>query len=488
MEQIVDAVRGMRDVVPEEYIRQQVITRQLNQLITLHGYHAIDLPVLEHRDLYMRKLGEELVGKIYEFAFHGRDLVLRPEWTASVLRAYIANKFSDQPLPLRLSYTGPVFRYERPQRGTWRQFTQVGVEMIGAPAPRGDAEILALACAGLDAVGIHDYRVSLGHIGIIRTLLGSLGLSERTRSVLTWSLERMRSRGVDVVRDALLSEIEGERQAFDTTLLEGLDDAQAEDLLLHTLRSIGVNLQFGTRPPEEIVRRLVRTMRTNDQRATIERAIDVLAELSAIRDTPDAAIASLQALIARYQLPDPGLADIQALVALLPMHGLDTTRVTLDFGLGRGLHYYTGMMFEIDNPSGLQLCGGGRYDELVTALGGRQMTPAVGFSYGLERVVLAAPLPVVPRTRSVAVIPHDADTYQQAIHVAQRLRHAGIVAQCEMRDRALSQQLKDAQRRGMVAVVVSAESQTTGLLQWRGDGAPELLTVADVVARCEVAP
>ena len=486
MEQIVDAVRGMRDITPEELIRQQTIMRRLSHLMTLHGYHAIELPILEHRDLYMRKLGEELVGKIYEFAFHGRELALRPEWTASVLRAFIANKFSDQPLPLRLSYAGPVFRYERPQRGTWRQFTQVGVEMIGAPAPRGDAEVLALACAGLDAVGIHDYRVNLGHIGIIRTLLGSLGLSERTRSVLTWSLERMRSRGVDVVRDALLSEIEGERQAFDTTLLEGLDDAQAEDLLLHTLRSIGVNLQFGTRPPEEIVRRLVRTMRTNDQRATIERAIDVLAELSAIRDTPARAIASLQALITRYQLADPGLADIQALIDLLPLHGLDVDRVTLDFGLGRGLHYYTGMMFEIDNPSGLQLCGGGRYDELVTALGGRQTTPAVGFAYGLERVVLAAPESTTARARSVVVIPHDDAAYQAAVQVATMLRQAGVVVQCEMRERAIAQHLKDAQRRGLVPVVVQASDVPPTTVQWRADGANDTLTIADVVARCEV--
>ncbi|MFN5933534.1 MAG: ATP phosphoribosyltransferase regulatory subunit, partial [Roseiflexaceae bacterium] len=129
MEQIVDAVRGMRDILPEELLRQQQVARRLNQRIALHGYQPIDLPMLEHRDLYMRKLGEELVGKIYEFSFNGRDLALRPEWTASVLRAYIANKFSEYPLPLRLSYTGPVFRDERPQRGTWRQFTQVGVEM-----------------------------------------------------------------------------------------------------------------------------------------------------------------------------------------------------------------------------------------------------------------------------------------------------------------------------------------------------------------------
>src|SRR5690606_28454145 len=91
-----------------------------------YGYVAVDLPIIEARDLYLRKLGEELAGKVYEFSFGGRELALRPEWTASVLRAFVAH-MQDQPLPLRLSYAGPVFRYERPQRLTYRQFTQVGV-------------------------------------------------------------------------------------------------------------------------------------------------------------------------------------------------------------------------------------------------------------------------------------------------------------------------------------------------------------------------
>ena len=486
MDHIVDAVRGMRDILPEDWARQQYIAHQIGQLLALHGYQAIDLPILEHRDLYMRKLGEELVGKIYEFPFNGRDLALRPEWTASVLRTFIANKFSDHPMPLRLCYTGPVFRYERPQRGTWRQFTQLGVEMIGAPSPRGDAEVLGLACAGLAQVGIDDYHVNLGHIGIIRSLLGSLGLSERTRSVLTWSLERMRSRGVDAVRDALLSEMDGESQGFDTAILAGLDDAQAEELLLHTLRSIGVNLQFGTRPPEEIVRRLVRTMRTSDQHATVERAITFLAELSAIRATPDIAIAALVDLIHRYDLPDPGVAQLKALIALLPLHGVDSDRVTLDFGLGRGLHYYTGMMFEIDAPNGLQLCGGGRYDELVTALGGKQATPAVGFAYGLERVVLTAPAPQLPKSRGVMVIPQDANAYTYALHVAHGMRALGVMSVCEMRERSLVQQLRDAQKRTLVPIVVNREDEATGTVQWREQGETVRMTLNQAHQRLTV--
>ena len=484
MENVVDAVRGMRDVLPEENLRHQHILAQLNAILVGHGYQAIDLPLLEHRDLYVRKLGEELAGKIYEFSFHGRDLVLRPEWTASVLRAYIS-KMSDIALPLRLRYSGPVFRYERPQRGTWRQFTQLGVEMIGAAAPRADAEVLGMACAGLQAAAVIGYRITLGHIGIIRSLLGSLGVSERTRSVLTWSLERMRARGVDAVRDALLNEIEGEREGFDTTLLDGLDDTQAEGLLLHTLRSIGVNLQFGTRPPEEIVRRLVRTLRRTDQRATIERAIAFLAELSVVRGAPAATLQVLRDVVSRYALPDPGFAELQSLIDTLPLHGVPLEAVTLDFGLGRGLHYYTGMMFEIDDASGMQICGGGRYDELVTALGGRHSVPAVGFAYGVERLVLASqsPAPVAPTT--VSLIAEGRDAYLYALQCAHQLRAAGFAVVLDERERPVTNHVREAQRRGNICLVVTDADASNATLQWRDVRDSRVLTVPACIAELE---
>ena len=484
MENVVDAVRGMRDVLPEEVLRHQHILAQLNSVLVGHGYQAIDLPLLEHRDLYVRKLGEELAGKIYEFSFHGRDLVLRPEWTASVLRAYIS-KMSDSALPLRLRYNGPVFRYERPQRGTWRQFTQLGVECIGATAPRADAEVLGMACAGLAAADVAAYRITLGHIGIIRALLGSLGVSERTRSVLTWSLERMRARGVDAVRDALLNEIEGEREGFDTTLLDGLDDAQAEGLLLHTLRSIGVNLQFGTRPPEEIVQRLVRTMRRTDQRATIERAIAFLAELSVIRGAPVPTLVALRTLVARYELPDPGFDELQSLIDTLPLHGVSLEAVTLDFGLGRGLHYYTGMMFEIDDSSGMQICGGGRYDELVTALGGKHAVPAVGFAYGVERVVLASQTTSYPQNRLVQLICEDESVYAYAVSVATQLRQSGYAVALDVREQSVNTHVRDALRRGAVCLVVANSDQTAGTVQWRDQRDGRVLSVPACIAELE---
>src|SRR3712207_4425917 len=165
-----EPVRGMRDHLPPEQARLAATRAVLEGVLDSWGYDPIDLPILERRELYLRKSGEDLVGKLYDFVFQGRGLALRPEWTASVLRAYLRS-LQSAPLPVRLRYSGPVFRYERPQRVTYRQFTQVGVEMIGGTAPRADAEVISLACAGLRSVGVTGWKVTLGHVGVARALL-----------------------------------------------------------------------------------------------------------------------------------------------------------------------------------------------------------------------------------------------------------------------------------------------------------------------------
>lgn len=466
MNATIEAVRGMHDILPSE---QQTLARiriMLEDLLARYGYAMLDLPVIEHRDLYLRKLGEELVGRVYEFNFGGRDLALRPEWTASVLRAYVTH-MQEQPLPLRLGYSGPVFRYERPQRTTYRQFTQVGVELVGGPAPRADAEVLALACAGLDAAGVSDYRVTVGHIGLIRSLLSKLGLAERTQGLLVWGLERLRTQGEAAIR----SRLDGppDDLPLDPTLLEGLDDEQATALLLHTLRAMQVNLNFGTRPPEAIVNRLVRKMRRGDAQPRVEQAMALLQQLSQIRGIPAEVLPQAAALLAEHNLPTGALDELEVVLSLLAAHGLSHERIVLDFGLGRGLQYYTGLIFEIYDAEEYQLCGGGRYDDLVLALGGRQSVPAIGFAYGLERIAAAQTNSAAPERRlEVLVMPvADAD-YPYALTVAQRLRARDYVVMVDVRGRGVTSNLRDAARRGVDYVaIVGTEERERGELVWR---------------------
>jgi histidyl-tRNA synthetase len=467
---VIESVRGMRDVTPAELDTQAAVAAQIEQVIASYGYRSIDLPIIERRDLYLRKLGEELVGKIFEFSFSGRELALRPEWTASVLRAYVA-RMQDQPLPLRLRYSGPVFRNERPQRHTYRQFTQIGGELIGAPSPRADAECLSLACAGLVAAGLQGFRVRIGHIGLVRQVLGSLGLSERAQSVLAWSLERMRKQGPEAVREQLRSIELGDGPPLDPALIAGLDDAQAEALLLHALRTINVNLRFGTRPPEAIVGRLVRKLRRGEQAEQIERAIALLDRLCRIQGPPATALPAAAALLDEYGLPGEAVDELRSILELAVAQGLSDEQIIFDFGLGRGLNYYTGMIFEIyDQSQTIQLCGGGRYDDLVMAIGGRQLTPAIGFAYGLERVVAALGAPAAGQhaANEVLVAATESAAYTYALEVASTLRQRGWVAQVDVRGRSSASNLRDADRRGLAAVaLVGPDEHTTGTVTWR---------------------
>jgi histidyl-tRNA synthetase len=464
----IEAVRGMRDVLPADQRETARVRATLETLIAQHGFAFLDLPIIEHRELYLRKLGEELVGKVYEFNFGQRELALRPEWTASVLRAYVAH-LQDQPLPLRVAYSGPVFRYERPQRLTYRQFSQVGVELIGGPAPRTDAEVIALACEGLDAVGVADYTVVIGHIGLIRAALAGLALTERTRGILIWSMERMRQQGVEGVRAQLNASL-GELPD-DFPLPPGLDDDEAARLLLRVFRATQVDLNSGTRSPEAIVARLLRKLQRSDEQPAIAQALELLAQLVALRGTPAAILPRVAALLRDHHLSGAALDELQSVLDLLAAHDVASDRLVIDFGLGRGLHYYTGLIFEIYDDEHMQLVGGGRYDDLVSALGGRQPTAAAGFAYGLERVVAAASRTAVLHDapqREVLVAAVDDASYGYAVHVARTLRQRGFVVSVDVRDRSVSSNLRDAARRSLAYLaIVGPDEQASATLVWR---------------------
>jgi histidyl-tRNA synthetase len=161
---------------------------------------------------------------------------------------------------------------------------------------------------------------------------------------------------------------------------------------------------------------------------------------------------------------------VRAIVDAVAAHRIPAERIVLDFGLGRGLHYYTGAIFEIYDRDDMQLCGGGRYDDLVTALGGRQPVPAVGFAYGLERVVLAGSWTAEDgrRKAEVLVVSADDSSYPYALEVAQALRQRGYIAAVDVRGRSVASNLRDGARRGFGAIaVVGAAEREQAMVIWR---------------------
>ncbi|WP_162182963.1 ATP phosphoribosyltransferase regulatory subunit [Neosynechococcus sphagnicola] len=108
----IERVRGVVDALPDDCELNRQITERLKSCFESFGYRPLDVPIIEHTDLYLRKSGEEIIDRLYDFVYRNRRLCLRPEMTASVMRAYIDN-FQADSLPVRLHYAGPVFRYEK---------------------------------------------------------------------------------------------------------------------------------------------------------------------------------------------------------------------------------------------------------------------------------------------------------------------------------------------------------------------------------------
>nr|YP_009398347.1 Histidine-tRNA ligase [Thaumatella adunca]ARW67533.1 Histidine-tRNA ligase [Thaumatella adunca] len=162
-------LRGTRDILPDEIKLWQYIYNKANNLFSKNNYHEIQTPILENTELFKRSIGNftDIVNKeMYSFNDQGkRNITLRPEGTASIARAFISNKLYLKKKINRLWYLGPMFRYERPQKGRQRQFHQLGVECIGSSIAMADTEVIKLATKMLQTLGCKEYILEINSIG-----------------------------------------------------------------------------------------------------------------------------------------------------------------------------------------------------------------------------------------------------------------------------------------------------------------------------------
>ncbi len=460
----IERVRGMNDIAHPQYVaRERIATRILDQCGRA-GYALIDVPVVESTELFLRKAGEERVQQMYAFRYRNRDLSLRPEFTASVVRSVIGT-IQSAPLPVRVAYHGPVFRYERPGQARYRQFTEVGVELLGAATPAADAEVIGVAVTALRAAGVARPRIVLGHVGIVRGFLAGLSLDERVREWLVWSMERLRPddpRGerIHPALAAMLAEETAERPG---TLVAPPD----RDVFLSLLREAGISLDGNRRTPEEIADGLIRKVARRAEGNDVRRALDFLRRLVMLRGAPADVLPQLEMLLAEEGLAPGAVERLRTVLALLAAYDVRAGDVTLDLGLGRGLHYYTGVLFELYAEGTEQLGGGGRYDDLASILGARQPLPAVGFSLGLERVmeyVSRVDSPPAPQPPTVVVSQGDSAGAVHAVTIARLLRDAGWTALLDVRERKTNAALKHA--RAIRADVYVEPSEDGASIRW----------------------
>lgn len=162
--------RGTQDILPQDSAKWRYIENRLHTLMELYNYKEVRTPIFESTELFARGVGDstDVVQKeMYTFKDKGdRSLTLRPEGTAAVVRSYIEHKMQGEPnQPIKLYYNGPMFRYERKQKGRYRQFNQFGVEAIGAENPSIDAEILAMVMHIYESFGLKHLKLVINSIG-----------------------------------------------------------------------------------------------------------------------------------------------------------------------------------------------------------------------------------------------------------------------------------------------------------------------------------
>ena len=164
----IKAVRGMRDVLPRDRAIWRAAEKAAADVARSFGYEEIVTPIVEHAEL-IERVGEDtdaVAKELYRFDDRGgRNLALRPEATAGVVRAYFEGGLNQDPQPTRLYLIGPMFRYDRPQKGRYRQFLQLDIEAIGSASPALDAEVIELAHTWLRNIGLGDLRLELNTIG-----------------------------------------------------------------------------------------------------------------------------------------------------------------------------------------------------------------------------------------------------------------------------------------------------------------------------------
>jgi histidyl-tRNA synthetase len=392
------APRGMRDILPEEMPAWRRLEAAAGRLSGLFGYTEVRPPLMEETELFTRSVGEvtDIVEKEMFTLQRGKtSLTLRPEGTAGVVRAYLQAGYAKRSPLQRLYYCGPMFRYERPQRGRERMFTQFGVECIGSLDPRLDAEVMHLAASFFEEIGLSGLEVRLNSMGD--------------------GADR------DAYRDAV--------QAFLQPKLPELCDLCQSRFERNVLRVLDCkNPSCG-----ELV-------------AGAPQLIDFLGEDN--RTHFEAVQAALR---------DLGREPV-----------VDTTIV-------RGLDYYTRTVFEIHAPAiGARsaICGGGRYDHLVSDLGGPDV-PAVGFAIGfsgtlilLEQLGLLAELsPEVPDVYVVGLDTQEV-TRSATLKVADELRRAGVSAIYDVDSKSFKAQLKAAGRGGYrLAVILGEDELARGVVQ-----------------------
>ncbi len=438
------AVRGTRDLPPAEKLARDELVTLLKKTFERYGFNPLETPALENWSVLSAKNagGEEILKEAYKLVDQGgRELGLRYDLTVPLCRFMACNP--RLALPFKRYQIASVWRDGPVSSQRWREFLQCDVDVVGSASMLADAECVALANDFFVALEM-PFVIKINNRKFLNGVLETVGVPQEKRVGALLSVDKLEKIG----RDKVLEELEKER---------GLQETAARELLgvLDSLSRLNAKEFF-------------------------EKAGKILASKADNKSEKSEG--------------SEGLRELRELVGFLKEFGVSDKNFVLDASLARGLAYYTSSVFEVvllGSRVTASVAGGGRYDDLIRAfLGGKRSIPAVGISFGVDRILealeAAGKLAQRKTVATVFVIPIGEKALQAALKAARTLREEGVNCDFDLMQRGVSRNLEYAAKQGVrFAALVGEREAAEGALTLRDldSGREEKLSVREAAAR-----
>lgn len=418
-------LKGFQDQLPEDMMVRQHVIDTIRKSYELFGFLPLDTPVVEGIETLMGAGGTEISKEIFCLQTpEGDGAALRFDLTVPFARV-ISQYRGQLKLPFRRYHMGPVFRADKPGPGRFRQFTQFDIDIAGARTIAADAEIIAVLCHALSALGLKKeemplYRIRISNRVLLDALLKGNGLEdlEKIKHILR-VIDKLQKVGIDNVR---------------LELGPGRIDDSGDPIP-------GVQL------PEELIE-------------------SILAFVAVTAENRSELIEKLEAMLPQTELAEDAFSQMRELHSCLDALGISEAEAVFDPSLTRGLDYYTGPVYEIEIPSCRKVGsvgGGGRYNQLCNRFL-KQDIPATGASIGLDRLLTAMHKLKVVRTQKsnvqVAIATVGKVAREEVLKIAAELRQAGIATLPYLGNKKnMGDQLSNADRYEIPVAVIFGEDE-----------------------------
>ncbi len=360
-----------------------------------HGYESVEPSILQPAEIFLNRSGEDIRRRMYVFTDPGdRELCLRPDLTIPTCRMYLSRN-PEAKSAARFCYNGTAFRYQKKGSTKPAEFLQAGVESIGdRDREQADADVLNVAVTSCKKVGLSDYELRIGDVGLFFALINQLDIPELWRTRLKrymWQPEEFQSLLLRLSHNNNVDN--GGPGSGLLNALSRLDENQARAALSDVLDLAQID-PVGDRTMDEIAERLLNQAAESRSNALPQEIVKLVNDYLKISDCPDSAVTRILELTKRHRINiSSALKAFEKRLERIAAHGIESNTMLFDADFGRNMEYYTGFVFELTVPAlgeNAQIAGGGRYDTLLRNLGAPRDVPAVGCMIRTERLLAAA--------------------------------------------------------------------------------------------------